>query len=231
MPAARARSMAGAMTSRSSVPRCPLSPACGLSPHTAMRGRAMPQSRRRSSCEDAQRDVEQRGRDRVADRAQRQVRGGQRHAQRVGRQQHHRVRGAACAAARYSVWPVNGTPASLITLFCTGAVTMAANSPLRRSRRWRGRAGRARGGALAGSSLPATQGAASGTSMHAQAARPMRAPRRRVDSRRARDRGRARRARSASSARLPTITSAAGEIRAVREQDRGPGRCPRVRPR
>ena len=28
------------------------------------------------------------------------------------------------------MWPVNGTPASLMTLFCTGAVTMASNSPL-----------------------------------------------------------------------------------------------------
>ena len=37
---------------------------------------------------------------------------------------------APVRAARYSVWPVNGTPASLMTLFCTGAVTMAANSPL-----------------------------------------------------------------------------------------------------
>ena len=32
--------------------------------------------------------------------------------------------------ARNSVWPLERTPASLITLLCTGAVTMASNSPL-----------------------------------------------------------------------------------------------------
>ncbi len=32
-------------------------------------------------------------------------------------------------SARYSVWPLKAMPASLITLFCTGAVTIAANSP------------------------------------------------------------------------------------------------------
>ena len=39
--------------------------------------------------------------------------------------------GARACSARYSVWPVNAMPASLITLFCTGAVTMASNSPAR----------------------------------------------------------------------------------------------------
>ena len=39
--------------------------------------------------------------------------------------------GVAVRSARYSVWPVNGMPASLMMLFCTGAVTIAANSPLR----------------------------------------------------------------------------------------------------
>ena len=46
-------------------------------------------------------------------------------------QHHHRLAARACAAAMYSVWPLKGTPASLIRLFCTGAVTMAANSPAR----------------------------------------------------------------------------------------------------
>ena len=32
--------------------------------------------------------------------------------------------------ARYSVWPVKAMPASLMMLFCTGAVTIASNSPL-----------------------------------------------------------------------------------------------------
>ena len=129
-----------------------------------MRGREMPQSRRTSSCEDAQRGIEQLGGDRIADRAQRQVRGGKRDAQGFGGEQHDRMRRRRVRAARYSVWPVNGTPASLMTLFCTGAVTMAANSPLTQpamarsssASTWR---------ALAGSSRPATQGAASGTSI------------------------------------------------------------------
>ena len=38
---------------------------------------------------------------------------------------------APVRAARYSVWPVKGMPASLITHFCTGAVTIASNSPAR----------------------------------------------------------------------------------------------------
>ena len=37
--------------------------------------------------------------------------------------------GVPVRSARNSVCPVNGMPASLITLFCTGAVTIAANSP------------------------------------------------------------------------------------------------------
>ena len=36
------------------------------------------------------------------------------------------TRGVWLRSARYSVWPVNGTPASLIVLFCTGAVTIAS---------------------------------------------------------------------------------------------------------
>ena len=36
---------------------------------------------------------------------------------------------ARVRVARYSVWPVNAKPASIRVLFCTGAVTMAANSP------------------------------------------------------------------------------------------------------
>ncbi|MNY19309.1 hypothetical protein D3C86_1527350 [compost metagenome] len=39
------------------------------------------------------------------------------------------TRGTAARSARYSVWPVNGTPASLIVLFCTGAVIIAAYLP------------------------------------------------------------------------------------------------------
>ena len=39
------------------------------------------------------------------------------------------TRGVPVRSARYSVWPVNGTPASLIVLFCSGAVTIASYSP------------------------------------------------------------------------------------------------------
>src|SRR5471032_2433510 len=34
-------------------------------------------------------------------------------------------------SAKYSVWPENGTPASLMVLFCSGAVTTALNQPAR----------------------------------------------------------------------------------------------------
>ena len=52
-------------------------------------------------------------------------------ARRAARRRPAASRAAArrCASARYSVCPVNGTPASLMTLFCTGAVTIAWNSP------------------------------------------------------------------------------------------------------
>ena len=36
---------------------------------------------------------------------------------------------ARVRCARYSVCPVKAKPASIMVLFCTGAVTMAANSP------------------------------------------------------------------------------------------------------
>ena len=39
------------------------------------------------------------------------------------------ARVARVRSARNSVWPVNAIPASLMMLFCTGAVTIAANSP------------------------------------------------------------------------------------------------------
>ena len=37
--------------------------------------------------------------------------------------------GVPVFSARYSVWPEKATPASLIVLFCKGAVTMAPNQP------------------------------------------------------------------------------------------------------
>ena len=61
---------------------------------------------------------------------QRQVRGRERDAQRAVDQHHHRMR---AAGAFGEVFGVAGErmPASLITLFCTGAVTIAANAPAR----------------------------------------------------------------------------------------------------
>ena len=41
--------------------------------------------------------------------------------------------GVPVFSARYSVWPEKATPASLMVLFCSGAVTMASNQPRRRA--------------------------------------------------------------------------------------------------
>ena len=62
-------------------------------------------------------------------------------------------------AARYSVWPVKGTPASLMTPLCTGAVTIASNSPARQPSTARSSSDSTYR-AFAGSSRPARQGAA-----------------------------------------------------------------------
>ncbi len=62
----------------------------------------------------------------------------------VGRQHHDGHAAHAVRAARYSVWPVNGTPASLMTPLCTGAVTMRGELAAAARRRWRDRAARAR---------------------------------------------------------------------------------------
>ena len=70
--------------------------------------------------------------------------------------------GVFARAARYSVWPVKGTPASLMTLFCTGAVTMASNSPDRQPSMARSST-RSTYGPLAGSSRPGVAGCASAT--------------------------------------------------------------------
>ena len=131
MPAARsALAAAGAMTSISSRPRWPPSPACGFRPQTRMRGARDAELRRRSCVEDARAPC--RAARRVMRGADlRAAAGAWWRAPRAGRRRP--ASSPACAApvrsARYSVWPVNGTPASLMTLFCTGAVTMAANSP------------------------------------------------------------------------------------------------------
>ncbi len=127
IPSRASASTTGAITSISSRPRWPASPACGLSPATRMRGAAMWKRSRRSrsrmrsvSSRPARvmaRETSARGRCVVA-RATRNV----------PPTRSITTRAVPVRAARYSVWPVNAIPASLIVLFCTGAVTIAANS-------------------------------------------------------------------------------------------------------
>src|SRR5689334_7171045 len=69
--------------------------------------------------------------------------------------------GVRVRSARYSVCPVNAMPASFNTLFCTGAVTIASNSPLMQPSSARSRSA-STCFALRGSSLPAVTGAATG---------------------------------------------------------------------
>ena len=117
------------------------------------------------------------------------------------------TRGVCVRSARNSVWPVNGMPASIITLFCIGAVTSAANAPVAQAsvrvlqhRQHAVRVGRigAAGRDRRGERLvPDFDDAAGGrerdriVSRHSAASRPMRA------------------ARCASSSRSPRITSRA----------------------
>ena len=64
---------------------------------------------------------------------ERQVRGDERDAQRRSRApptSSITTRGVCVRSARNSVWPENGMPASISTLFCTGAVTSAAKAPV-----------------------------------------------------------------------------------------------------
>ena len=56
------------------------------------------------------------------------MRGRERHAQDSGGEHHHGQRRARALGEVFGV-AGEGMPASLITLFCTGAVTMASNSP------------------------------------------------------------------------------------------------------
>src|SRR5258706_2059939 len=70
--------------------------------------------------------------------------------------------GVRVFSARYSVWPVKGMPASFSTLFCTGAVTIASNSP-RTQPSSAVSSNASTCPALALSSFPGTAGAATGT--------------------------------------------------------------------
>ncbi len=71
------------------------------------------------------------------------------------------TRGVPVRSAKYSVWPVNGSPASRIALFCTGAVTSAANAPCAHASH-ACRSIDSTEAPLVGSGWPGTGGAASG---------------------------------------------------------------------
>ncbi len=71
------------------------------------------------------------------------------------------TRGVCVRSARNSVWPVKGMPASWITLFCTGAVTIASKAPVAQaSVAWRSISSTA--AALVGSGRPGVAGIATG---------------------------------------------------------------------
>ena len=159
-PSAARSPTAGAMTSISSRPRWPDSPACGLRPATRIRGRAMPKRRRRSASRMRTTETT----------SERVIAAGTAESGMCVVASATRMPppassittcGVPVRSARYSVWPVKAIPASLMTLFWTGAVTIAWNSPLRqpsraRSRRpstWR---------ALRGSRRPAVTGCGAG---------------------------------------------------------------------
>ena len=69
--------------------------------------------------------------------------------------------GVRLRSARNSVCPENAMPASSIVLFCTGAVTMAANSPAMQPSHARSSVARTLR-AFVGSGWPGTVGTASG---------------------------------------------------------------------
>ena len=95
MPSARNCSTAGATTARSSSPSVPSSPACGFSPASARRGRAMPKRSRRSRATIRPVSTIRSVVSRARHVAHRQV-NGHRHDGKLGRpQHHHRMRRAS----------------------------------------------------------------------------------------------------------------------------------------
>ncbi len=81
------------------------------------------------------------------------------------------TRGVPVFSARYSVWPEKATPASLMVLFWSGAVTMPSNQPASAPSIARSRvASTAR--PFSASSVPGTTWAASGTSITARRSGP-----------------------------------------------------------
>ena len=147
-PSARSAARVGVITSSSSRPRCPSSPAWGLSPHTAMRGAAMPNRRRRSPSRIRSTRVSPSAVMASATRRSgRWVVASATRSERPPAQPARSVCWAASVASiittsstpqasrRYSVWPVKPAwPASMITPLCSGAVTMPAAWPSRQAR-------------------------------------------------------------------------------------------------
>ena len=164
MPAARAAAIAGAIAVISSRPRCPPSPACGLSPQTAMRGALMPKRAASSAWTIAS----------VAPTASCVIAAATSFSARCVVTSATRstapagpptssitTRGVCVRSAKYSVCPENAMPASISTLFCAGAVTSAAKAPVAQaSAAWANVASTLR--ALAGSGTPGITGTASG---------------------------------------------------------------------
>ncbi len=118
------------MISVSSLPRCPDSPLWGLSPATRMRG--FPILKRCFRSRSSTRNVRSRSSFLIALGT---CASGRWVVASATRRPPPTSIITTCSArarsARYSVWPVNAMPASFITLFCTGAVTIAPNSPAR----------------------------------------------------------------------------------------------------
>ena len=92
--------MAGAMTSVSSVPIRPPSPACGLRPATAMRGEAMPKSWVSAAAGDAHGLDDQGARQRARHGGERDVHRDRHDLQLVGHQHHDGLRSAGSAVAQ-----------------------------------------------------------------------------------------------------------------------------------
>ena len=129
-PSARRASSAGMITSSSSRPRWPPSPACGFSPATRICGWAMPNLSRRSAW-----TMRNTSSSKAGVRLGATCASGRWVVASATRMPPPvsiiTTRGVWVRSARYSVCPENATPASLITPLCTGAVTMAANCPAR----------------------------------------------------------------------------------------------------
>src|SRR3569832_229245 len=133
-PSLRRRSSTGSMMSISSRPKWPDSPAWGLRPATAIRGRAMPNLRCRSACRMRITSMSRSGV--MASAMARKGRWVVASATR--RPPPASIMTTRCVplrSARYSVWPVKAKPASLMMPLCTGAVTTAGNDPSRQPAR------------------------------------------------------------------------------------------------